>query len=227
MHPIESEYLQMTAQAEATWVDHPGTGKFTGLPVGYSKLGISIGSVYHPYDSLGSFLDLLEQASAEDTDLTLIPKASSHFTFLALAGHHWDSVSDLPQEIDEIKAIVSESLSGFQWRLVGLRIVPGRNFLLLAGVPDQTTIELREKLARRLEASAWRPHIAARYEYQGFPFPPLIWHTTLCRYQHERLSPRLRELYFQFKYSKFGNVELGTPTLRAINYDWTLSHQIL
>jgi hypothetical protein len=224
---IETEYKQMTLQAEKAWSLDSSAGRFLGLPTGYSQIGICVGSYFKPAPQLTSFLDELKRIASDDSALTLVPRACSHFTFLALAGHNWNALEDLPSEVRELKEIVDHELKNLDWHLSHLRIVPGRNFLILAGIPNPAAFKGSQNLAAKLMLTSWRKHIEQRYEYQGFPFPPTIWHTTLCRYQHEGFSPRLRAIYQSYKNTLFENAELGQPQLRAISYDWSTSHLIV
>lgn len=220
---IENEYARITSESKDAWENEPSPGKFVGLPQGYTKLGISLGSYYLFNDRIRFFYSKLEQIASVDKALTLVPERSAHFTFLALAAHFWDHISELPQETKLLSDIVSRYFTKAEWRLNELRIVPGKNYLLLAGIPHEKTWRRRQEFAAGLLNSPWKKHIEQRHEYKGYSFPPVIWHTTLCRYQHEFLPQSVRELFRQFEAERFGELTLQAPELKAVNYDWSVS----
>ncbi len=216
----------MTTEALAEWARHPGVGKAIGRPEGYDRLGISIGSTYPPTAPIVELLLDLERLATTDLSLLLIPRHSTHFTFLAIAGHHWDDLNELPPETNELTELVARCLSNFPWRLNALRIIPGRNYLLLAGVPEERSIRMRALVAEGLKSSSWKGYLEKRYEQRGYPFPPLIWHTTLCRSSQEYLPETVRNLYHRYRDKNFGGVDLETPRLCAINYDWSTALEL-
>ncbi len=73
--------------------------------------------------------------------------------------------------------------------------------------------------AEALITSGWREFILDRHEYKGYPFPPLIWHTTLCRYKRQFFPVSVRKLFENYKNHRIGSLSLDSPALRAINYD--------
>jgi hypothetical protein len=220
---IELEYNRMGKGAIDSWRTTSSIGRHIGLPDGYYDFGISVGSFFTLPNELEDIVHELEVHAAKDPHLTLVPPGKHHFTFLALAGHKWKSVEELPTELPILRSVVNEHLTSLDWRLSKLRLVPGKNYLLLAGVANTAADNARESFANALLESPWQRHIRERHEYKGYPFPPIIWHTTLCRYQYELFPESIRRLYWSRVELNVPSLLLETPRLRAVTYDWSIS----
>ncbi len=224
---IADEYARMTDRALTVWAQGSDVGEFVGLPSGYQKISPAIGSFFTPSTHVAELLAALFELALADPKLTLVPSKTSHFTFLALAPHIWSTLEELPEEVFEVKALCDRHLSELRWPLSDLRLIPGANFLLLAGFPSQGAIDARYAITRDILASSWRQRIEQRYLNHAATLPPKIWHTTLCRYPHARLPSRVRALYHEFRALNFGEIDLPSPKLRAINYDWSFAELII
>ena len=220
---VEHEYSQLAENTLRLWNQNPGSGDFQELPDGYWKFGISTGSYFQIPKLLQPLIDAIENIRQLDANLVTIPSGCHHFTFLALAGHEFDEFQSLPKEIFDLKNLCDRFLNFPIWQLDSLRLLPGPNFLLLVGTPTPELIALRERFAAELLVSPWRTYILNRHEYKGYPFPPRIWHTTLCRYKAQFLPESLRQLYHEFKDQRFGSIHLEPPLLRRVNYDWSVT----
>ncbi len=218
---IEKEYDRLLAATENVWNCNPGTGQDIGMPAGYFDFGISIGSYFQPNDRVVDLLDELKSLNRSDSKHILIPEACYHFTFLALASHVFSKDQPLPPEVDGLKKICDTHLSIDSWQLQKLRIVPGANYLLLVGTPSAELVAMRRRFVDALYASSWAIHLKFRHENKGYPFPPRIWHTTLCRYTAEYLSKEARDLFRRYRDQDFGDVRMDAPQLRRVNYDWS------
>lgn len=224
---ILKTYQDLRRSTEENWAKHPTEGKLIGLPSGYFNIGVSMGSLFKPMEKLGLFIERLHSLSAEDDSLVIVPKECQHFTFLALASHKWVDIDELPLEVRFLKSLCQEFFHDLKWNLNDLQLVPGNNYLLLGGVPTTEIILQREKFAASLLNSPWESQIRNRHEYKGYPFPPVIWHTTLCRSKTEFLPQTVRDLYEVWKNENFGLMNLPAPQLRAINYDWTFNELLI
>lgn len=218
---VEAEYVQMRAAAEEQWVQNSTEGEFVGPPEGFGKVGLSVGSFYTLNDSLVGLYEELEQIASEDENLMLVPGQSLHFTFLALSNHIWESPECIDGDLPQLKSMYSTFVEGNEWSVQDLRIVPIGNCLLLAGIPNEESYNVRDNFAQALLNSDWKDHVLQRH--QNSTFPPSIWHTTLCRYKYEYFPPRMREVYRKFRDELFGGFDLGAPELRAVSYDWSVS----
>ena len=145
-----------------------------------------------------------------------------HSTFLAVTGHTYDALSDLP-ELDELRRIFARVCHGKSYGLRHLRLVALPNALLLAGYPDPETLARRHTLAENLLASPWQGSVRARYP--GGPIPPVFWHSTLLRYQAERLPETIRRFYHARARERYGEVSLPIRLL-ATNYNWRISEAL-
>ena len=110
------------------------------------------------------------------------------------------------------------------FKLGRLRLVVIPGALLLAGIPDLASATARAGLAADLMAADWAPHITERY--RGYPFPPMIWHTTLVRSRRQRATPGMRALFAEYRYSALDDLTLGPPWLVAANYNWTMVERL-
>ena len=218
---ISSEYDRILNSTFDIWGSHPGIGLNKELPDGYTKFGISLGSFFKPTEELKPLFAAIGDLADLDPRHVILPSGSYHFTFLALAGHTLNENQPLPPEITSLKQICWQMIADEKWTLENLRLLPGPNFLLLVGKPSAKVAELREKFAKALLQSPWGPLIHLRHEYRGYPFPPVIWHTTLCRYKAEYLPERTRTLVRKYCNQRFGSIDLDPPLLRRVNYDWS------
>lgn len=219
MQEIIDTYTKMTEQTLQAWQSHPGVGDLLSADQNRQKLGVSSGRNFTPTGELQKLHSKLLQLSEKDPLLDVVPAQGLHFTFLALAWDHFASVDEMPPEINELVPIFKETVAGLNFRVCDLRLVPLKGALLLAGIPDAATHATRQKLAQRVLASPWKPHLEARYA--GFPIPPQIWHITLARYAAEYVPQSLRDLYDHYRTTSFGDLELGEPQIGMINYNWT------
>ena len=99
-----------------------------------------------------------------------------------------------------------------------LRLVPLKNSLILAGVPDRHSFEARHDLTQAMLQSKWRANIEGRYA--GYEIPPRFWHTTLVRATSQFAPNTLRELYRTYSSYTFDDLNLGAPKLMLVNYNW-------
>jgi hypothetical protein len=105
------------------------------------------------------------------------------------------------------------------WKVNDLRLVPTRNALLLAGIPDMESLRIRKTITEEVLHSRWEPLIRERYK--GFPIPPLIWHTTLMRSRREYLPESARQLFRDNRHAHFADIQIGFPILAAVTYNWS------
>ncbi|MFN8444368.1 MAG: hypothetical protein U0175_26530 [Caldilineaceae bacterium] len=219
MQPIIDAYATMTQQTLQAWSAHPGIGAQQPAYPYKHQLGVSSGHPFAPSGVLKQLYDELCQLAATDPLYDVVPAHGLHFTFLALAWDRFNSIGEVPPEINELVPLFKETVAGLSFTVTDLRLVPLKNALLLAGLPDAQTYAVRQRLAQRVLQSSWRPHLEARYA--GFPIPPLIWHITLVRYAAEYAPQPLRDLYQCYRTASFGSLELGEPQIGVINYNWT------
>jgi hypothetical protein len=218
---ISSEYQAMTERALASWKADPEPGEIVPDPHATGLLGLSSGVKFRPVGELGVLVDELADIAKKDDCYKVVSPENLHFTFLALAPHRFAAERDLPPETTSLRRISAQYLPKIRMKLGDLRLVPLANTLLLAGIPDISTHKSRAEYAAALMESVWRPFLAERYG--KYPIPPLIWHTTLARYQRKRFDSKGRELYRRNADKDFGALDLGSPRLAAVTFDWSVA----
>ncbi len=62
-----------------------------------------------------------------------------------------------------------------------------------------------------------------RQRYQGYKIPPLIWHTTIARYDGEQLPLQVRKLYQTYQDHRIEALDLGSPRVMAASFDWSIA----
>ncbi len=220
---ILNAYREITEESFTAWKLNPGLGRKFGLPPNYYQIGLSLGRTFYPPPKLYAFLNELQKIAKTDSHLKLIPNNCNHFTFLALSDHLWKHFDELPPKLKVTKQLIEDDYSKLVWKMRRLRLVVGKNYLLLAGVPDAKTWKARQEIAKTLMSCDWREHLEFYLKDPAQQFPPLIWHSTICRYEFEFFSQELRNFIEENRHTEFEDVLLGAPELRAVNYDWSYS----
>ncbi len=214
-----AEYAGLTANTLAAWRDHPGTGETVGLLPGRGALAITVGCWLPIEDAVLSMHELLAAHAASDALLEIVPRASLHYTFLALHWDLYDGWHAVPDELRQILPILDKHLSGLNYVVRDLRLVPLKNALLLAGTPDAASAVARQSLVSELLASPWRRFLEDRYA--GYPLPPQVWHTTLARYRARFASQAMRDMYFQHADLRIAELSMGQPRLVLASETWS------
>jgi hypothetical protein len=90
--------------------------------------------------------------------------------------------------------------------------------LLLAGIPDEPAIAMRQSFCEKILASSWKNELLVRHANSPLPAP--FWHSTLLRYNADFLPAEVRQFFLERQGIDFGDVA-GELTLAKINYNWT------
>lgn len=212
----------MRSQTLKVWGANAGTGAEMGNFYHPTSLALSVGCHFSMPPDIEQLHN--EIAALDDAAVQLVAKEHSHFTFLACTTHMSETIGDLPEETAALISIFKRYAPAIDFKLRSLRLVPLPNALLLAGIPDQKTHKLRQEFAAEVLQSPFGHLIKARY--QGYPIPPLVWHTTLMRYKRQYLPERMRRLYRDWSEHDFGSMHLGTVGLYAITFDWSQRHTV-
>lgn len=213
----------MTARALEAWARGPDAGERIPADPLRTRLGVSSGRTFAATGALARLHADLLALSAGDADVDVVPAASLHFTFLALAWDHYASADKVPNT-SQLRPLFAARAWNIPFALTQIRLVAIPGALLLAGIPDPVSAAARAGLAADLMAADWAPHITERY--RGYPFPPRIWHTTLARSRRQRATPGMRALFAEYRDSAFDDLALGPPWLVAANYNWTMMEPI-
>jgi hypothetical protein len=216
-HTLTSTYNEVKRDTLQYWEHHPSAGP--DLPPAYHKSRLSVWS--------GSFVTItgwaanmhgeLKAYGRQDARLDVVAQAHLHMTFLVLSPPSYECLADLPQEIAILKALYETHVQPVTCCVRQLQLLPLRNALVLAGIPDTPSFEARQRFTDAILQSAWVPWLKARYRER--PLPPLFWHITLARYEAECLSPPLREVYRRYATERIPVMALGTPMLAAATYN--------
>lgn len=192
--------------------------RFTGP----DPLVYTIGSLFTPSPALVGIIERLERVAASDPTVSLVPRSSLHFTFLALTPHTWDNLQEMPSP-QGYANVVARHLGGVAaespFLLTDLRLLPLSNALPLAGIPTADTFNTGVRLISDLVHHAdMEKQLRAR---SGAMFPPLFWRTTLRR-ARTALCPRaIRNIFAEHRERRFGSLRLDTPRLMAVDFDWS------
>lgn len=217
---IQAEYDMLTADALAAWLAHPDTGALAAADPRRGRLGVTSGRLIPPNPALLALHDEITALAQDDALLAPVPRASLHFTFLALAWDHYDNPAALPPAFAEAHALFDECVRGLNFTVHNLRLLPLRNGLVLAGMPDAAGLTARQRLTEALLGTAWRPLLEERYA--RLPLPPKLWHTTLVRYGRQFAPQTLRALYHAHAGRNLGTIELGEPDLLMTDMTWSV-----
>lgn len=220
---IANAYTAVRTRTEAQWAKSPNAGQEIPRPYHPTRLAYTLGSLFEPPTSLIPLLNQLQDVADREQLVTLVPRPSLHFTFLALTPHAWDSICEMP-EVDFVLRAIEHHLhevpnGGSLFELTSLRLLPTANALLLAGLPSERTLTVRNALIRDLvKDPEVEKNLKIRY---GATFPPVFWHTTLVRSQTTFCPQSLRDLYERYHAIDFGTIHLSLPTLNVANFDWS------
>lgn len=220
---LDAEYIAMTARGLDAWTREPEAGERVPADPLRKRLGVSSGRTFVATGALSRLHAGLLALAEIDRDVDVVPAATLHFTFLALAWDHYASAADVPSTV-ELRLHFDTHTRAVPFAVSKIRLVAIPGALLLAGIPDPASAAARADLAADLMAADWAPHIAERY--RGYPFPPKIWHTTLARSRRQRATPGMRALFAEYRHSTFDDLALGPPWLVAANYNWTVVERI-
>jgi len=215
---IHSEYRRMEAEALEKWRSHPSEGNPVDFPYDRSLLAIAMGQYFEPCQVLSSLLTELREIARHDTTVEVPDPSWLHMTFLALSPHLYTD-GNYPNELSIVTDVYDRYAPYLNWVVRDVCLLPTSNALLLAGFPDEDSINLRGIMADEILDSAWNPLITKRYA--GFPIPPHIWHTTLMRSHHEFLPEAVRRVYSANRCNTFAAIHLGQPVLAGVTYNWS------
>lgn len=216
---IHSEYRRIEEETLRKWRSHPSVGYPIEFPYDRFLLAIAIGQYFEPCPVLSSLFAELREIARDDATVEVPDPSWLHMTFLALSPHRYRDSTDYPETLDIVKNLHARYALRIDWRVNDLRLVPTKNTLLLAGLPDVDSLKIRNTIAEELLKSRWESLIRERYE--GFPIPPVIWHTTLMRSRSEYLPESARQLFMGNRHVRFADMYLGAPLLAAVTYNWS------
>lgn len=216
---ILTAYAETAAATLQAWREHRDCGDSELHRNSTRRLCFSSGCKFSATGALRDVHEALLACAQGDDALDVTPATGLHFSFLAISWDLYDEPAEYANDAEDLIALFKTHTAGLNFCISQLRLVPLRNALLLAGVPDQASFDARHRFADAAMQTGWRRHMEARY--RGYDIPPLFWHTTLARYNHKFAPAAMRELYTRFSLRSFDDLSLGRPVLALVNYNWT------
>lgn len=214
---IHQAYENVTKKTLTLWEASAGCGHVRNEPFYHpTKLAFSSGNRPALSRDLLSLLCALQEVTKDDPLADLNPVDGVHFSFFPISNALYDNVEQVPER-DEVRDIFTRCCAGHVMHISQLRLVALPNQILLAGIPDARSLEVRQRLADALLASPWQDKVRARYP--SGDIPQLFWHSTLLRYSADVVSPALHALFLRFQNHNFGEVSLPVRLVMC-NYNW-------
>jgi len=214
---LHRAYDEVTQHSREQWDLHADGGKLITTPFYHpTRRALSSGNKPPLSENLLSFIAALNQAVQGDPLADVTPEQGVHFSFFPITRDLYERAEDAAERHD-VQAIFTRHCADHVMHIRQLRLVALPNQILLAGIPDERSLQVRQTFAEALLASPWEAKIRARYP--AGEIPQLFWHSTLMRYSAEFVSPAIREVFARFQHCDFGNVSLPVR-LVLCNYNW-------
>lgn len=214
---LDALYQATSAKTLALWREEEGTGRPVKGYYDTRKLALATGFQPPVSEAIAGLFSALQSLTAGDDRVDLQPLNGFHFTFVPLTLPMFGENQPLPaktrQLIDAWSPFENQSV-----RIEGLRLVALAGQLLLAGIPSPPASVLRQAFCDAMLKTGWKDELLLRHA--NTPLPAPFWHTTLLRYQAERLPDYLRTYFLERQAQRYGEVS-GTLKLVRINYNWT------
>ncbi len=173
--------------------------------------------------SIVEVLERLQALTAGDANADVMQIGHFHLTFLAITPAIFDD-NNVPEQTAELKHLFAQHCGDRPLTVHELRLVALPNQLLLAGYPDDESVQRRQAFWRALQHSSFAEQLKQRYP--GSDQPPAFWHSTLLRYHAGRLPPYVQDFFIAQQTARYGTVS-GNIKLRLVTYNWSVAETIL
>lgn len=215
---LEENYQAISDNTLRLWQANLGCGETR--PERYDPLRLAIASGIRPVltDQVQTLLAELHDLTARDPAADAMPADSFHLTFLPITMPIYEEDPDTT----DLEALW-QPYKGTPLVVRELRLVALPSQLLLAGIVDDDTKVMRERFCADVLNSRWRELLIRRHANSPLPAP--FWHSTLLRYQAERLPQQLRDFFARHRSSRFGSLEAELQ-LCLVNYNWSFQQEI-
>ncbi|WEF26593.1 hypothetical protein PYR66_14810 [Klebsiella aerogenes] len=180
------------------------------------KLALATGIKPRMSFSVSQLFDELNELTRDDPLADILPKHSFHFTFVPLTLPLYKANERLPSKAEQLKNI----WAGYHSKKIvirNLRLIALPSQLLLAGIPDEPAIAMRQSFCERILESKWKDELLMRHSSSPLPAP--FWHSTILRYSATFIPATVREFFLERQEIDYGDV-VGELTLARINYNW-------
>ncbi len=211
-------YRATNANTLAMWEENAGIGDVRKENY-YDPVKFALATGLQPPISVpvSRLLDELKKLTGDDPLADTLPAQGFHFTFLPLTQPLYKVDEPLPAKVEQLRTIWAE-YEAKKIVIRNLRLVALPSQLLLAGIPDEPAIALRQSFCDKILASSWKNELLVRHANSPLPAP--FWHSTLLRYNADFLPVAVRQFFLERQNIDFGDVA-GELTLAKINYNWT------
>ncbi|ELY2859056.1 hypothetical protein ACTW2I_000778 [Cronobacter sakazakii] len=215
---LQEMYRTANENTLAIWSKHAGIGEIRKEnyydPV---KLALATGIQPTVPVKVSRLLCELQQLTQDDPLANILPAHGLHFTFLPLTLPLYNINEPLPANVEQLTTLWTQfDAKKIIIRNLQLVALPGQ--LLLAGIPENPAIALRQSFCEKVLESDWKNELLLRHHGSALPAP--FWHSTLLRYNAAFLPATLRQFFLKRQDMDFGDVT-GELILAKVNYNWT------
>ncbi|EOV9548292.1 hypothetical protein [Cronobacter sakazakii] len=215
---LQEMYRTANENTFAIWSKHAGIGEIRKEnyydPV---KLALATGIQPTVPVKVSRLLCELQQLTQDDPLANILPAHGLHFTFLPLTLPLYNINEPLPANVEQLTTLWTQfDAKKIIIRNLQLVALPGQ--LLLAGIPENPAIALRQSFCEKVLESDWKNELLLRHHGSALPAP--FWHSTLLRYNAAFLPATLRQFFLKRQDMDFGDVT-GELILAKVNYNWT------
>ncbi|ELQ5980881.1 hypothetical protein R2207_001154 [Cronobacter sakazakii] len=215
---LQNKYRTANENTFAIWSKHAGIGEIRKEnyydPV---KLALATGIQPTVPVKVSRLLCELQQLTQDDPLANILPAHGLHFTFLPLTLPLYNINEPLPANVEQLTTLWTQfDAKKIIIRNLQLVALPGQ--LLLAGIPENPAIALRQSFCEKVLESDWKNELLLRHHGSALPAP--FWHSTLLRYNAAFLPATLRQFFLKRQDMDFGDVT-GELILAKVNYNWT------
>ncbi|ELY3456092.1 hypothetical protein ACU9FZ_000278 [Cronobacter sakazakii] len=220
MNTINLQEMYRTANENtlAIWSKNAGIGEVRKENY-YDPLKLALATGIQPTVpvKVSRLLCELQQLTQDDPLADILPAHGLHFTFLPLTLPLYHVNEPLPAKVEQLTTIWTQfDAKKIIIRNLQLVALPGQ--LLLAGIPENPAIALRQSFCDKVLETDWKNELLQRHHGSALPAP--FWHSTLLRYNAAFLPATLRQFFLKRQDMDFGDVT-GELILARVNYNWT------
>ncbi|ELY4721676.1 hypothetical protein [Cronobacter sp. 153480017-3] len=220
MNTINLQEMYRTANENtlAIWAKNAGIGEIRKENY-YDPLKLALATGIQPTVpvKVSRLLCELQQLTQDDPLADILPAHGLHFTFLPLTLPLYNINEPLPANVEQLTTLWTQfDAKKIIIRNLQLVALPGQ--LLLAGIPENPAIALRQSFCEKVLETDWKNELLRRHHGSALPAP--FWHSTLLRYNAAFLPATLRQFFLKRQDMDFGDVT-GELILARVNYNWT------
>ncbi|MCC3748592.1 hypothetical protein LLQ46_17225 [Rouxiella badensis] len=213
---IQQAYDNAQSRTEALWQKSADIGVRRATPFFHPALLCQTIAIKPPLNSkILALLAQLRQLTEGDSLAEVMSSEAIHFTYLAIGTQKYGP--EKAQDISpDLLTIFEQCCADQPVHISGLRLLALADQILLAGFPDEHSYWRRQDLTARVLGSSVREEVLACHKGA---IPQVFWHSTLMRYNAERMPTALRQFVIDHIADDYGEV-LSTLRLVLTDYRW-------